>query len=149
MRVKMIELFSYLIAFCFIGYCLHFKIDNYYTILFLFFVRVFWYIAYEYEYVNDLIFYLTIFCFLHITICTILLCNNWLRLHIRIASAIAIILSLYQLLFLFNTSFYNEYIIIVSNLNIEIVLSLFNLKTKIKTLILTSALMLPHVTFII
>lgn len=145
----MIELFSYLIAFCFIVYCLDFKIYNYYTILFLFFVRVFWYIAYEYEYINDLIFYLTMFCFLDMTICTILLCNNWLRLHVRIASAIAITLSLYQLLFLFNISLYNEYIIIVSNLNMEIVLGLFNLKTKIKTLTLMTILMLPHITFII
>lgn len=145
----MVEVFSYLIAFCFVVYCIDFKIDNYYTIIFLFFIRIFWYVVYEYEYLNDLIFYLSLFCFLDIVIFTLILCNNCLYSPIRIASAIAIALSLYQLLFLFNVSLYDKYMIMVSNLNMEIVLGLFNIKTKIKTFILVSILMLSHISFTI
>lgn len=141
----MIEVFSYLVAFCFISYSLDFKIDNYNTIIFLFFIRIFWYISYEYQYVSDLLLYLILFCFLDILVCTFIMCGSLLYINIRISSGIAIILVLYQLLFLFNTDLYNKYILIASSLNMEIVLGLFNLKTKTRTSILMLILALPHI----
>lgn len=141
----MIEVFSYLVAFCFIVYCLDFKIDNYNVIIFLFLTRIFWYISHEYQYVSDLLLYLILFCFLDILICTFIMCGSLLYINIRISAGIAIILVSYQLLFLFNTDLYNKYILIASSLNMEIVLGLFNLKTKTRTSILMLILALPHI----
>lgn len=141
--VLMINIISYLIAFCYIIYFVECKSEYRYVITGLLFVRIFWYFLYQYEYITDMLLYFVMFYLIDIIICILILSLN-ITLVPKITAFCAIILLTYQLLFLFDIRLYNKCLLSISDYNLDAVFGTFKLGTKIRNIILFVIITFPY-----